>query len=64
MQLKSEARRIVRLTSYGQMPTITPHTFDAAMELIENDVLMHDTYPEQGDRLRHLGEMIEAHDPG
>lgn len=60
VDLSPPARRIVRLIGYGQCPKITPRTFDAICELLEHDVLMHGTYAEQCDRLRHLGEMVAA----
>mgnify|MGYP000039953845 CR=1 FL=1 len=36
-----------------------PGTFDAVMDLLEADVLMHTEHHDLSDRIKHLGSMIE-----
>lgn len=63
VSLRPRARVLIEMLGFGNLPAITPGTFDAVMELLEADVLLHTTYQTLPDRIRHLGEMMEAHDP-
>lgn len=58
--LKPRARVMAEVLGFGEMPAITPGTFEAVMQLLEADVLMHTEYLTLSDRIKHLSSMVEA----
>ncbi len=60
VKLRPRARVLAEVLGFGEMPAITPGTFEAVMQLLEADVLMHTEYPALSDRIKHLGSMIES----
>lgn len=60
VKLKPRARVMAEVLGFGEMPAITPGTFEAVMQLLEADVLMHTEHLALSDRIKHLGSMIAA----
>ena len=60
VKLRPGARVLAEVLGFGEMPAITPGTFESVMQLLEADVLMHTEYPALSDRIKHLGSMIES----
>jgi len=59
VKLRPRARVMAEVLGFGEMPAITPGTFEAVMQLLEADVLMHTEHFALADRIKHLGSMVE-----
>lgn len=59
VKLRPRAIVIVEVLRHGAIPKINAGTFDAVMDLLEADVLMHTEHHDLSDRIKHLGSMIE-----
>ena len=59
VKLRPRALVIVEILRLGHLPDITAGTFDAVMDLLEADVLLHTEYEALSDRIKHLSTMIE-----
>jgi len=59
VKLRPRALVIVEMLRLGHLPQINAGTFDAVMDLLEADVLLHTEYQSLSDRIKHLGSMIE-----
>lgn len=59
VKLRPRAIVIVEVLNRGCLPQINAGTFDAVMDLLEADVLMHTEHQLLSDRIKHLGSMIE-----